>query len=252
MALLLSGANTTPILSRVIFGNVGFAHSNAFCAVYDQIYGFSSTSGMVRTHGGYEPDSSFAVPVQKWLRNHGATSANTSVVFDQAHDAVFVCFLNYVVPFMRASNRWSSPIIMPGTVTAGIPLNGLAQLQIGSSVYAVDNANGVPNGGWFLRSPYTGIVDGYDLNIKRAREFYGAGNSSITHDLLVPDSTWEAGTSIGGYFPYTQSAPFGTLGARCKKPDRLFRTIAYKASGVAGGQTPELALLKGTLENIAA
>lgn len=246
MGLLLSGANLTPILARVIFGNVGFARANAFCAVYDQIYGISTKAGLVRTHGGEEPDSSWARPVQKHLERNGVTSANSVVVFDQSHDAVIVASGTKAWPFMRASGRWSAPITLPGTVTAGVALNGVGVFQIGSSIYSLDSAGA--GGNWFLRTPYFG--NGF--TVLQTTEYHAAANANIVYDLLVPDSTWESGTSIGGLFPKTISAPYGALGARVLKPNRKFRAVAHKASGTTGGQTPIYAELQGYVEPIAA
>jgi hypothetical protein len=246
MGLLLSGADLTPILARVIFGNVGFARANAFCAVYDQIYGLSTKAGLVRTHGGEEPDSSWARPVQKYLERNGFTSSNSVVVFDQSHDAVIVASGTKAVPYMRASGRWSAPIPLPGTVTAGVALNGAGVLQIGSSIYSLDSAGA--GGNWFLRTPYFG--NGFA--VLQTTEYHAAANSNITFDLLVPDATFEAGTSIGGLFPKTIAAPYGANGAKILKPNRKFRAVAHKASGTTGGQTPVYAEISGYQEPIAA
>lgn len=243
---LLVGSGTSPVLARVIFGSVGFARANSFTAVYDQIYGFSSKSGLVRTHGGEEPDSSWARPVQKYLERNGATSANTVVVQDQSHDAVIVAFGTKALPFMRATNRWSSPITLPGTVTAGVALNGVGVLQVGSSIFSLDSAGAGSN--WFLRTPYFGN----GLTVLQTTEYRAAANANITYDLLIPDATFEAGTSIGGLFPKTITAPFGAAGARVLKPNRKFRAVAHKASGSTGGQTPLFAELKGYEQPIAA
>jgi hypothetical protein len=246
MGLLLSGAELTPILARVIFGNVGFAKSNAFCAVYDQIYGHSSKAGAVRTHGGEEPDSSFARPVQKYFERNGFSSSNTAVVFDQSHDAVIYASGTKAVPYMRATGRWSAPITLPGSVSAGVALNGVGLLQVGSTVYSLDSAGA--GGNWFLRTPYFGN----GLTVLQTTEYRAAANANITYDLLIPDSTWESGTSIGGLFPKQITAPFGALGARTLKPNRRLRAVAHKASGTTGGQTPLFAELKGYEQPIAA
>lgn len=246
MGLLLSGASLTPILARVIFGNVGFARANAFCAVYDQIYGFSTKAGLVRTHGGEEPDSSWAAPVQKYLEKNGATAANTVVVQDQSHDAVIVAFTNKALPYMRASGRWSAPITLPGTVSAGIALNGVGVFQVGSTIYSLDSAGA--GGNWFLRTPYFG--NGF--TVLQTTEYRAAANSNITYDFVVPDATWESPTSIGGLFPYSLTAPFGALGKRVLKPNRKFRAGGHKASGTTGNQTPIYAEMVGYSEPIAA
>ncbi len=246
MGLLLSGSANPPVLSRVIFGNVGFDTSNAYTSVYNQIYGFSSKAGAVRTQGSEEPDSSFAFPVQKYFELHGFTSSNTKVIQDQAHDAVIYASGNKAVPYMRAINRWSAPITLPGTVSAGIALNGLGHLQIGSTVYALDQA--AAGTSWFLRGPYFGD----SLNVKVAKEFRAGAIGAVTYDLQVPNADWSAPVSIGGVFPYTVTPPFGAAGSRVKKPNRRFRAACLKASGTTGGESPLPATLSGYEDQIAA
>lgn len=242
MGLLLSGSTSAPIIPRVIFGNVGFATSNAFCSVYDQIYGMSSEAGAVRTNGGSEnPDSSFSLPVQRYFKRNGFTSASTIVAFDQLHDAVIFASGTRAVPYMRATGRWSTPIILPGTVTAGIAYNGVAALQIGSSVFSLDTALGGDN--WFLRSVYADMNMG--LGVKTTEEFYAAADSACVFDLMVPNADWRTPTSIGGLFPYTLSPPFGAAGARCLKPNRDFRTLCLQISGTTGNMSPYFGQLKG-------
>lgn len=246
MALLLSGSSITPVLPRVVFGNIGFARSNSWCAVYDQIYGLSNQAGAVRTQGSENPDSSFARPVQRYLMNNGFTSANSVVVYDQAHDAVIFASGTKALPYMRASGVWSAPITLPGTVTAGVSFNGLAHLQIGTSTVTLDQ--GAAGGSWFLRSPYVGVAGGHALNVKRLREWYATAGSGVTIDLLKDRS----GSTIGGLFPYTISAPHGALGARVKKSSRYFRSLALKVSGSTGNQTFEQGIAKGYAYPIAA
>jgi hypothetical protein len=247
MALLLSGQSASPILPRVIFGNVGFARSNSWCAVYDQIYGFSNKAGMVRTQGGEDPDSSFARPVQRFFMDNNFTSASTIVVQDQAHDAVIVASGSIAVPYMRSTGVWSAPITLPGSVSAGVALGGVALLQVGSTVYTLDTAGA--GGNWFLRSPYSGLAPGYQFNIKTLREWYSSASQNVTIDLLGNHVTH---ASIGGLFPYVITAPFGALGARCKKPNRNVRELACRVSGSTGGQTYEAGMGKGWVQTIAA
>lgn len=242
---LLLGSGSNPVIARVVFGNVGFARSNSFCAVYDQIYGCSSKAGLVRTHGGEEPDSSWAQPVQKFFERNGFTSANTVVVFDQSHDAVVVASGTKAVPFMRSTGRWSTPVTLPGNVTAGVALNGVGVFQVGSTIYSLDSAGA--GGNWFLRTPYFGN----GLMVLQTTEYHAAANANITYDLLVPDSTWESGSSVGGLFPKTITAPFGALGARVLKPNRKIRAVAHKASGTTGNQTPLYAELSGFIQPVA-
>lgn len=246
MGLLLSGSTSAPIIPRVIFGNVGFARSNAFCSVYDQIYGMSSEAGAVRTNGGSEnPDSTFSFPVQRYFKRNGFTSASTVVVFDQLHDAVIFASGRRAVPYMRASGRWSTPIVLPssisGSFTAGIAYNGMAALQVGGNVYSLDTAGGGDS--WFIRSPCADM--GMGLNMKTTTEYHAAADSACVFDLMVPNAAWTTFTSIGGLFPYTLSPPFGALGSRCLKPNRDFRIVSQRISGPTGNMSPFLAQLNG-------
>lgn|GEM_PF-4298193 len=248
MGLLLSGSSSAPIIPRVIMGSVGFARTNAFWPVYDQIYGYGTQGGPVRTHGGEEPDTTFARPVQQYFALNGFTSSNTVGCLDQAHGAVIYAAGNKAVPYMLSTGKWSTPIPLPGSVSAAVALNGVALLQVGSSVFSVDTNNA--GSSWFLRSVYSDM--GFGLDIKNTSEFYAAGNASMTFDLQTPSADWQTGTTLGGLFPYALTAPFGAAGARVIKPNRPFRALCLRVSGSTGGQTPEAAILKGYDQPIAA
>jgi hypothetical protein len=248
MGLLLSGSSSAPILPRVVMGSVGFARANAFWPVYDQIYGYGTQGGPCRTHGGEEPDTTFARPVQQYMLRNGFNSNNTVGCLDQAHGAVIYAAGNKALPLMLSTNKWSTPIPLPGTVSAAVALNGRAHLQVGSTVYSLDTANG--GSSWFLRSVYSDM--GMGLEVKNTSEFYGAGTAGITFDLQVPNADWQTPVSIGGLFPYTVAAPFGALGSRVIKPNRQFRALCLRASGTTGDQTPLAAILKGYAKGIAA
>lgn len=168
--VVATGSDAAPVLPRGVFENVGIANGNAMCWVHDTLYVFSSKGGLVRTHGGTEPDSSFAIPQLKFFRDNGFTGSNTILVHDEDNGAVLVCSGSVAVPFMIATEDWSTPIPLPGSARAGIALNGAGLVDVGGTLYTL-NTGSVSPGAW-------------------------------TMDLLG-----EGGTTIGGPFPRAFTPP---------------------------------------------
>lgn len=238
-AIVLSGSNLIPILPRIIFGDIGFATANAYCMLFDgQIYGNSGQRGFIRTTNSGDPDSSFALPVMDYAKGLGFTALNTVVVPDPSHDAVLFCSGNIVLPFMRASNTWSTDMVMPGTVTAGVNLNGQAHLQVGSTLYGMDKAGGSPSGGWYISDAYSDFGQGFGRKkIEECRVATGTGNFTV--DILGDQSA-----TIGGMFPYTHAGPYNS--PRKKQTYQfLAESGAFKIGGTSGAQEFQAAEIRG-------
>lgn len=237
-AIVLSGSNLIPVIPRIIFGDIGFATANAYCMLFDgQIYGNSGQRGFIRTTNGGDPDSSFALPVMDYAKGLGYTAASTVVVPDPSHDAVLFCSGSTVLPFMRASNTWSTDMVMPGTVTAGVSLNGQAHLQVGSTLYGMDKAGGSPSGGWFIQDAYSDFGQGLGRKkLEECRVATGAG--SFTVDMLA-----DQGTTVGGLWPYSHTGPYNS--PRKKQTYSFLESGAFKVSGTSGAQEFYAADIRG-------
>lgn len=246
--VILSGSEVTPVLPRGVFENVGVAHGNAMCWVYDTLYLFSSTGAACRTHGSEKPDLTFAIPVQDYFREQATTTgfftgANTRVIFDERNGCVLFCSGNVAVPFMLDTETWSTPITLPGTVTAGVALAGNGLVAVGATLYTLDTAAGSPAATATLTSPYQ-YAGGY---LALTREFRAISNGAMTLDLLTDPS---ADTSMGGLFPHSFAGTNGAI--KVLKPQRRYREVALKVSTTAGGREFEEANLLSVIEPVAA
>lgn len=248
MSLVATGDELTPVLPRVIFGNVGFARQNAWTVVFDQIYGFSGKRGAIRTQGESNPDSSFAAPVRKYFADNGFTASNTVVYYDQSNDAVIYASGTKAVPFMLGDSVWSAPITLPGTATAGIAQGSRGVVQVGSGGLILDAGGGSPSGGWFLRSPYYALSESHPHNQKVIEEVWINGEGNATVDL------WDGLTraTIGGMFPNSFTTPYNSTATRVLCPNKAVRSLVFRASGSGGGETPPNVVVNGYTEPLAA
>lgn len=197
-ALLVSGSDLTPVLPRGIWENTGFASGSAFCLVEDQIYGMAG-GGPVRTHGGSEPDRSFAAPILQYMLDNGWSSANTVVVYAPDNHVVYFASGTKCLMYFLAGEEegtWSTPVDVP-SVTSGVTVSGVGYVSSGSTLYSLDKAGGT-TGTAFMTFPYYG-----DDRFKTLRYFKMDTASGVTADLL----NYGTGTSFGSPFPISISAP---------------------------------------------
>lgn len=197
-ALVPSGNVLVPAIPRGLWENTGFASGSAFCLVLNQIYGMAG-NGPVRTHGGEDPDQSFAKPVLQYMLDNGWNSANTVVT--HAPDNHCVTFakgataLNYMLAG-EEEGTWSAPITIP-SATAGVTVNGVGYVASGSSLVALDKSGGSSSAA-FLLFPFYG-----DDIFKTIRYVKVSTVDSVTIDLI----NYRTGASIGSPFPTTVSGP---------------------------------------------
>lgn len=241
--IVATNSEFTPIFPRGVFENVGIANGNAMCWVFDTLYVFSATGTLCRTHGGSRPDTSFAAPYQQYFRDNGFTGSNTHLVHDKRNGALLVCSGTKAVPFMLDTEQWSGVITLPASARAGIGLGDDGLVDCGGTNYTLDTAGGTPTGGWSIRSPYLPVAPPqFAFHKKKFREYRGAGTGSQTHDFLKNQS----GSSIGGAFPYAFTGPHGSNFIR--QIINGIDSLAFKASGSAGGQEIQAALAELTVE----
>lgn len=232
--IVATGSESAPILPRGVFENVGIANGNAMCWVHDTLYVYSSTIGLCRTHGGNEPDTSFAAPIEQWLIDKGATGDNTFLVHDQGRNCLLVCTGTKAKPYMLSTGEWSGEITLPGSARGGILLGGNGLVDVGGTTYMLDRAAGSPNGGASIRSPYLPCApSGLEFHTKKLVAYKGAGTGAWTHDFFKN----QTGTTIGGPFPKSFTGPHDTNWTQTLLNG--IQSLAFKASCTSGGQEYE-------------
>lgn len=218
-AIIFSGNDITPVLPRGIWENTGFANSNSFCLVEDQIYGMAG-SGPVRTQGGEAPDRTFADPVNKYFLANGWNSSNTVVVFAPDNNAVYFAKGTVCVPFMLAgagAGRWSTPITIP-SVTSGVTVGGTGYLSSGGTLYALDRSGGTAGTGR-IRSAFRG-----DNVYKVLRYLRLAASGTGTAKVFGNLST------VSPIITQAHTGPHGSLGKYNQKAIRSY-SFEYTAGG---------------------
>jgi hypothetical protein len=229
--VVATGSESAPVLPRGVFENVGIANGNAMCWVYDTLYVFSAAGSLCRTHGGSEPDTSFATPIKQWLKDRGATGSNTYLIHDLHNGALLVCTGDKAKPYMLDTGEWSGEITLPGAVRGGIALNESGLVDVGGTTYTLNTAGGSPNGGASIRSPYLPCApSGYEFNTKKFMNHRGTGTGSWTHDYFKN----QVATTIGGPFPKAFTGPHDTNWTQTIING--IYSLAYKASCTSGGQ----------------
>lgn len=229
--IVATGSESAPILPRGVFENVGIANGNAMCWVYDTLYVFSSTGALCRTHGGSEPDTSFAEPVEQYFLDRGFTGANTYLIHDERNGALLVCSGSKAKPYMLKTGQWSGEITLPGSVRGGIALGGSGLVDVGGTTFTLDTAGGSPSGGASIRSPYLPCSPpGLEFHSKKFMNYRGAGQGSWTHDFFKNQS----GTTIGGPFPKSFTGPHDANWTQTLING--IQSLAFKASCSAGNQ----------------
>lgn len=235
--IVATGSEAAPILPRGVFENVGIANGNAMCWVYDTLYAFSATGSLCRTHGGSEPDTSFAAPVEQYFLDRGFTGANTFLIHDERNGALLVCSGNKAKPYMLKTGEWSGEITLPGTCRGGIALNGSGLVDVGGTTFTLDTGGGSPLGGASIRSPYLPCApSGYEFCAKKFINHRGAGTGSWTHDYLKN----QAGTSIGSPFPKAFTGPHDTNWTQTLING--IQSLSFRATCAAGNQEYQAAI----------
>lgn len=231
--LILSGAPDAPVLPRGVFAQTGVAHGNAMCWAFDTLWLMTTRGTPARSHGGDEPDMSFAIPVAAEMKARGFTGSNTFVIYDEFNHSVLFCAGSVCFAYNVPQGQWSAPIDLPGTVTGVVD----SRVGVGGTLYKL-NSGGSPSGQVFLTSPFDG-ADGRIITLEGVR---GVSPTSCTFDVLA-----DLGGSVGGKLPWTFTAPHGGTD-KVLKTNRKARSFAGKWSTSTAGAAPNAFFLEGTVE----
>jgi hypothetical protein len=234
--LVLTGSDVTPILPRGLWPSAGFSGPNSWCLVTHAIYGMPNKGGPVRTQGSMAPDFSFGYPVSTYMQAHNFTSANTVVIHCPDKNCVIFASGNLALPFMLDSEHWSTPIVLPGVVTAGVTVGQTGFLLVGTATYQMDSGNGV-GVTWFMKSeyhrgkPHHPLYGQSHYQMKKwTRHLMVAASDAMTYSV-VKDMT---DTPTSPLYPWNSGA--GGNVTQVPVPCGPCRSYALRVSGVGGGQ----------------
>jgi hypothetical protein len=234
--LVLTGSSTIPVLPRGLWPSTGFSGPNSFCLAGHTIYGMSGQRGPVRTQGSLAPDWSFALPVITDMQAHGATSANTVVVYCPDQGAVVYASGSLAWPLMLDTEKWSTRITLPGTVTAGTTVGNQGTFLVGSATYVLNAGNGA--GVQFMlqsefhrgRPHHPMYGNAHYENLKWTRRLHVAASDPMTYSIIKDMSQ----TPVSPLFPWT--APAGGHQLMSPQACGKCRSYALKITGTGGGQ----------------
>lgn len=240
--IVLTGSSTIPVLPRGLWPNTGFAGPNSFCLAGHTIYGMSGAMGPVRTQGSLAPDWSFALPVAAEMKARGFTSANTVVVYCPDQGCVVLASGNTAFPFMLDTEKWSTPIGLPGTVTAGATVNNRGTFLVGGSTYILNAGNGSGISfslqSEYRRGPHPSVYE----NLKWTRAFRVAASDALTYSLLKDMSQ----TVVSPLFPWT--APGSLHQGMSPRACGVYRSLALRVNGTGGNKEFRSAVLQSEVD----
>jgi len=134
-------ATISPIITYPRWPSVGFVGSSSWCFVHDTIVGMSGAMGPVMGSLDSPPTSDFADNVKTFFEDNGFTSANTVVGYDPSIGAVIFMSGTLAVPYM-GNGVWSAPVVMPGTVSTAVTVNGRLLVDISGTSYTFEGGTG--------------------------------------------------------------------------------------------------------------
>lgn len=124
-----TGDSVAPILTRAIWPNTGIQGQSAACLTETGAYAFSGRQGMVRTSGYADPDTSFALPVQNYVKDWNAE--DVVVGYDPASSTIVYCHQREILAYNQSNNLWSTPLV----VTNFLESNALQSRIISAATY---------------------------------------------------------------------------------------------------------------------
>lgn len=243
--LFAAQASDVPVIIRPLL-RIGCAQGNAWCIVYDQIYGFTDGIGFFRSQGSTEPDTSFAAVVQQHAIDNGWTSANTHVCNAPNNGAVLYAgpggMLAYMMSGMEAG-RWSGPFSYPGggTPQGAVTQNGIGKIDVSGTLYSWDSAGA--GGAAFVRSPQ----QWFEGKLFTTDHMYAGSSHDCTIDALYIPDGGSTPVSVGSPYPWAFTAPSGG-NAHVLKPYRKVRNLGLRVDFTGGNKEFYGAVMAGYLD----
>lgn len=177
-ALLLTGTTSTPMLTRTLWPETGFANPGAAALVGAQLY--VNIGKPARTVGdSVEPDSSFSMEVTDFLRRNGFTASNGVVGYDPDNQLVVYAWGSRAIAYHIPSQEWSTEITLGYSPISSATASNKLYLSNGSSLATFDT--GATNNWYFITPAKDG---GLPYIYKIVMEIHGTGDSGVAVALL--------------------------------------------------------------------
>lgn len=145
-SLVATGDPDIPILIRGRWPVAGVQSRHGLCLAESDIYCFSG-EGITRIPDGGGPETDFATPVQKLVKDLNVSPSDVVVGYDQRYQHV-VFFLGpslLALVYNRQSGQWSPPLELPGWVTSAVTVNGKLHFSMvvgGNNLYTWESGSG--------------------------------------------------------------------------------------------------------------
>lgn len=230
-AAILTPSRIAPILPRAIWTEVGFPSAKAACIVHGALYGYTLQRGVVRTTSFSEPDSSFAIPVERDINSWTASTVGCG--YSPADDAVVfygtASGTNYALAYFRKFNKWSTPLELPaGTLGGSVTIAGQLYITIGSNL-RIFNAGTGP-GNWSARTAFRDAGAPWLEKTIYRTEHATSGSMNI---VLMKNMDTGSSTALAA----PSSSDVHTVGTKLNVRD--CRSYAVKFSGSAAAKVYE-------------
>jgi hypothetical protein len=181
-AAILTGSSINPLISRPIWTDTGFASAKGCCLVETEMWGVTGQGAFVRTRQQGEPDSSFAMPVESYIK--GWTAANVAVGYSPADDLVVFGHGTEMLAYNRKTAQWSTPLSAGFTIASMIAANGTLYVSDGTNLYAFGGGSGTS---WSATSAFSD--GGEPMTAKTARYFQVTADHAVDWALHADLST---------------------------------------------------------------
>lgn len=238
-SVVATGQAKFPILLRGRWGVSGVQSRHGICPVESDLYLYSG-QGLTRILAGNgEPDTTFAIDVQQYVKELNIDPANVVVGYDQRYQHV-VYFLGealIALVYNRQSNNWSPPLTLPGWAQSALTVRGILHVTLdvsGSNLYRWESGSG---GSYYLIHDWMDAPGGISALDRKThlglRQIMNSKGSATQVDVYVD---FDLTTPI-----LTITNPAGQLANidwNTEKSGYIYRQMAAKISGT--GKNHEL------------
>jgi hypothetical protein len=139
-SIVYTGDPTGPCFIRARWPIAGCSGANSACFAQDEFYA-DSNGGPVRIFGD-RVDTTFALPVQRYIRRLNFDKTQVVVCYDQRYDAVIFIYGTLALPWMRQYSIWGPPIILDATPAAAVTQSGVLKLSMGNELFDWESGTG--------------------------------------------------------------------------------------------------------------
>lgn len=139
-SLVYTGDTFGPVFIRARWPIAGCLGPQAATWGQDEFH-LNSNGGPVRIKNN-QVDTTFAVDVQRFIRNLNFDPALVVLGYAQLFDAVIYCYGTTALPWMRQQQQWGAPILLSGVPDAAVTQSGKLFLSIGGKFQEWEGGTG--------------------------------------------------------------------------------------------------------------